>query len=51
MKLSLLVMAAFLSSAAVAQSTNGFPPTSTAATEQDLNAHLSGKAFCLKGVR
>ena len=24
---------------------NGFPPTSTAATEQDLNAYLSGKTF------
>lgn len=46
MKASPLLMAV-LSLAASAQPTNApeFPPTSTVATAQELNAHLSGKTF------
>lgn len=45
MKCSALLASALFSLAAVAQPTNGFPASSTVATAQDLNAHLSGKTF------
>lgn len=45
MKLLPLLLAAMLASAATAQPTQDFPPTSTVPTAQDLNAHLSGKTL------
>ena len=45
MKIGLLLVAAALSTVAIAQPTSGFPPASTVATGQELNAHLSGKTF------
>jgi len=45
MKLCSLLVAAVLASSAIAQPTNGFPPTSSVATGQELNTHLSGKTF------
>jgi len=45
MKFSALLATAVFSLSALAQPTNGFPTSSTVATAQDLNAHLSGKTF------
>lgn len=45
MKLIPMLLAGIFSCAAIAQSTDGFPPSSTVATAQDLKAHLTGKTL------